>query len=64
MVWFEVGVIAGCGLCDKDVDVFRDLMVRWMEMAGVELNITKIKAYQRWGGQETHMGWPMAHTRL
>ena len=47
MVWFEVGVIAGCGLCDKDVGVFRDLMVRWMEMAGVELNITKIKTYQR-----------------
>ena len=32
--------------------------------ARVELNITEIKAYQGWGCQETHMGWPMAHTRL
>ena len=36
----------------------------WRSKKRGELNIREIKVYQKWGCQEAHMGWPMAHTWL
>ena len=40
------------------------LLEGWRLKKCVELNIREIKAYQKWGCQEAHMGWPMAHIWL
>ena len=62
MDWSGVGVIVGSGLCGQGCRHWQGS--DRIEKAIVELNITKIKAYQGGGCQETHMGWSMAHTRL